>query len=1514
MFKHAESLRRVGAQAILSAALLFAAAGPLAVAPTPAFAADAPQQNAVRPNSAQYKYQKDELAAFCHFGPNTFNEIEWGEHYGNKAPSEIFTLTEDFDAENYVKTIKDAGFTRLVVTAKHHDGFCTWQSDLTEYDMGGVTQYKGGKGDILAELSAACTKYDLDMGLYLSPWDIHDPSYGYSNGEAPGIGTSTDPKVNYNFYYDGQLREILGNSKYGNNGKFVEVWMDGAKGSGANAQVYDFQRWYNTIHELEGDDCQIFQGGDFAGIRWIGNENGLAHDTTWGPCKTDKNAKDGFNTNLSGGYSKGFPDGDKWLVPEADARITSGWFWGTTKNTPKTLTDLGNMYFQSVGHGAPLLLNVPPNNKGKLDPAIADRVREFGQNIKDSFKDDLTRANKSGRAAATAEASSTWNDNEAYGASKVLDGKDDTYWCAKNAANQSLTVKLSKPTTFDVVSIEEAIQNGQRISGFTVSYQTEENGAWTEFGRGGTIGAKRLVRGTAVTATAVKVTFTTHNFGDENLSLPQISEMGLFKASRGFEKPAPLPEGMVGIDNAEMTKTGKWNDEKIDGCFKGTSMWTTQSGATASFKFTGTKFAIVGTKDPNHGTFTVSIDGGAAQTINTHDSVRTVPALLFESDTLEAREHNVVITATGTVGIDAAAYLNNGSTGMFDFTETNVTMDEDSTHAFTIRRTGGSKGSVTLVVQPEPGSAIQDNFDTTPQEVTFADGETEKQVNIKTRRVVTGSAADGDKQFSVSLAVKTGEGAVIGYHGVADVTITDLDAACNALIARAEALDTSNFNADSVAELTAAIEAARNAADNGDVKGAEVRKAMKALQDAMDNLSFAFPATQGETVTIEAEHGTLIDDHSNDRDQWGGNYPMEIVDFEGASGGKIVNAINNGDAVSYRVNVKRAGTYSVKLTYSSGSTTNAIKISDDNGVFEAIESVSAGHSNPSELKTVTFDLVAKKPGTTTLTVGTPGNVSAPRLDKFDITLKEAAVDKSDLQKAVDKADELSSEDYTTDSWQAFQTALDAAREMLNNETATQTQVDGALEMLDNTRKALHAVTVFAFPTKSGETATIEAEDGTMLDDHSNDTDKWNNTYPMTVMNLNGASGGKVVDAIMNGDAISYRVKVERPGTYRVTLTYFSGSEANAVKLSDNGGVFEAVDSVSAGGTNPTELKTVTFDLVAKKAGTTTLTVGTPGSASAPRLDKFDITLTAPAVDKAELQKAIDDAAKLAEDDYTAETWTGFESALGAARDVLANGDATQEQVNDALKALNDARGALAEKPVKPAVDKAALQKAVDDAAELAEDGYTAETWAPFKAALAAAQGVLTDEDATQEQVNDALKALNDARGALAEKPVKPAVDKAALQKAVDDAAELAEDGYTAETWAPFKAALAAAQGVLTDEDATQEQVNDALKALTDAHGALKVKEITPDPEPEPEPEPKPEPKPNPTPNPGGNTGNTGNKGDKPAAATKPSASSKKDGKDLPTTGDASVIATVLAGGSGAAALAAARVIDRKRRR
>lgn len=218
----------------------------------------APEADEVIPDANQYRYAKDELAAFCHFGPNTFNEIEWGEHYGSRTPDQIFTLEDNFDADTMVKTLKDAGFKKLIVTAKHHDGFCIWNSAYTTYDVESTSyadyDYDGMGGDILAEISAACTKYDMNMGLYLSPWDIHEPSYGTVDG---------DPN-NYNDFYNNQLEEILGNPIYGNDGHFDEIWMDGAKGSGAYAQDYDFQRWFATIQKHEGKeagydaDCMLF--------------------------------------------------------------------------------------------------------------------------------------------------------------------------------------------------------------------------------------------------------------------------------------------------------------------------------------------------------------------------------------------------------------------------------------------------------------------------------------------------------------------------------------------------------------------------------------------------------------------------------------------------------------------------------------------------------------------------------------------------------------------------------------------------------------------------------------------------------------------------------------------------------------------------------------------------------------------------------------------------------------------------------------------------------------------------------------------------------------------------------------------------------------------------------------------------------------------------------------------------------------------------------------------------------
>ena len=360
---------------------------------------EAPEKDKVHPDANQYEYQKQELAAFCHFGPNTFNEIEWGEHYGSRTPDEIFTLEDNFDADALVSSLKEAGFKKLIVTAKHHDGFCIWNSAYTEYDVQSTSyadyDYDGMGGDILAEISAACTKYDMDMGLYLSPWDIHDESYGYYDENHRPTSKENDVK-DYNEYYNNQLVEILSSNKYGNKGHFKEVWMDGAKGSGANAQEYDFEKWFATIQKYEGveagypADCMLFGAESYSTVRWIGNENGYANEETWSKSKIDR-ANNTIDSNRTGAQNTfiGFEDGNQWTVPEVDARITSGWFWGTRKCDPKSITDLGNMYFNSVGHNAPLLLNVPPNNKGGVDRAILNRVAEFGDNIAETFQVNL---------------------------------------------------------------------------------------------------------------------------------------------------------------------------------------------------------------------------------------------------------------------------------------------------------------------------------------------------------------------------------------------------------------------------------------------------------------------------------------------------------------------------------------------------------------------------------------------------------------------------------------------------------------------------------------------------------------------------------------------------------------------------------------------------------------------------------------------------------------------------------------------------------------------------------------------------------------------------------------------------------------------------------------------------------------------------------------------------------------------------------------------------------------------
>ena len=1042
-------------------------------------AVEAPVKDDVLPNDCQYTYAKEELAAFCHFGPNTIANIEWGEHYGTthngltwKTATEYMNELKSFDAAEYVKTIKDAGFKRLIVTAKHHDGFRMWDSASSTYDMASTTS----RIDVLAEISKECSRQGLDMGLYLSPWDINDPTYGKGCTNSCPPKCETDHNGDYNDSYVKQLEEILGNPKYGRDGKFVEIWMDGAKGSGGGYQEYAFDKYYEVIKKYEGASCLAFQCGEQGEARWVGNEDGVAHDSTWNRVEMRENwdqSKDNQpfvqnkTTDPSTGKSVivGKPDGTKWFMPECDARITSGWFWGPSKAAPKPLTELGTMYFMSVGRGAPLLLNVPLDTQGNITPEIKRRVEEFGASIRTGFADDLTRANpEKGRDAATAEVTSVHQNNAAYGPGKMLDGKDDTYWSAGAAGKQSVLIKLPTATQFDVVSIEEAIQNGQRIKSFKVMYRNG-NGAWTEFGAGGTIGAKRLVRAPKVTATEVKIELTPLDG-----KIVQLSEVGLFKMDRSLEAPSSIPEGMESLDNAKMTPGNEadWTKNGGSQFVDGTNMFSKKRGATATFTFTGSKFLVIGTADPNHGSMKVTIDDktAEAQTVNTA-APRKTGQVLYTSPTLTPGEHTVkieVLEEGKAVAIDAAAILNNGGVGMLDFAEPAITMDEDSTYDLGIKRTGGSTGELEVVVNFEPGTAVQGDFHTEPVRVKFASGETEKTVQVRTKRNNTGANAAVNTQFSVSMTVVSPNNLVVGPQGITTVNIIDRDSnytkeKLGEALKRAEAtsVNEGSHAASSASAYRAALVNARAILADETAGVDQYFHAIKALEAATANpevrtekytaeAPFAFPSIAGETQTIEAELGELKDDPSSNG-SGDKKYPAEVKDIEGASGGKVVNSLNEKDTLSIPFVVERAGEYEVTLRYMSGSTGNKISWgaavdagsgdapaangerdadrmdesadivpgtgeeadavpgaeegapisapaeepvapgpnAESNVIIDAGEQA-AGGTDQTKFQTTTFTLKVKKPGVSMLVfTGPAGN--SPRIDKLDIKLK-----------------------------------------------------------------------------------------------------------------------------------------------------------------------------------------------------------------------------------------------------------------------------------------------------------------------------------------------------------------------------------------------------------------------------------------------------------------------------------------------------------------------------------------------
>ena len=1373
-----------------------------------------PVKDSVVPSKNQYEYQKQELAAFCHFGMNTYTGSEWGN--GQEKPNQ-FQLTKPFDAVTYVKAIKDAGFKKIIVTAKHHDGFCIWPSKYTEHD----TATAGYQGDVLEELSKACTAENIDMGLYLSPWDVNHKSYGYFDEKGNSLVDSKGNPLNnmtweqveekdvddYNEYYDNQLKEILGNPKYGNNGRFKEVWMDGAKGEGSKTQNYDFQRWFDTIQKEEGtkaekfdDDCLQFGSGAYTTVHWIGNESGFANEETW--AKANANVEGNvFDSNMSNHYAVGYPDGNKWSVPEADTKITAGWFWGPNKKTPHTMEQLAEIYFRSVGHNSVLLLNVPPNQAGTVDTDILARVKEFGAAINGTFDENLAKG-------ADIKASAVKANDSKFSPANVLDGDDNTYWTVEDGTKEAkLLIDLKETKTFDVVSIEEAIQFGQRIGSFKVEYKNG-SGEWKVFDEGTTIGSKRLCRKTPVKADKLKITVTTHANAEH--SNPMLSEVGVYQATGGFEKGNGIPAELTVVDNKDFTRSEGWHDETPEQSVDGTSMWIKGNPSNqpwAEATFTGTKVWLIGTIDPNHGPADIYIDGNKVATINTQAENRRMMHRIFESDTLENKQHTIRIVNTGTtdqaLGLDAALVLNNDGKGMVEIEKESYRMNEDSELPITLKRVGGTEGELKVKFEVSPGSAWQKHFDADGhKEVTFAPGQETAQVSVKSKRVLD---KDGDLYFTASVS-KADESTIIGFNARTKITITDTESYNKKDLEKKVADVTEQYKDKENLYTTASYEALQNALKEArkvlkvtHPEKSDLAKAGSVLDVAVASLvqrqafsaedAFVLPRIKGTKKSVEAEYFILKQSETSENH-------VKIVPDDKASNGKKIGWMMNGDQIILPFVAEKPGTYTFKATYQSGrnaSNPNLLKWTGTN-VKEGQQDVTGSESNGTKFETMDLTIEISAAGAGQL-IFTTNEKEAPNLDKFEITATEVSSENYEIEVTAGENGAI-----TYDLGNGAQTIAGGTTEkvpvvegatpsftFVPNTIATGATIDYAVAEVtadgipvgpqgsytfESVTEAGHSLQVtfekaiydeesrFEFPI-DGREKTLEAE-RFQLQNTGEADERWQ----LEVKSGEGAewaSGNKFVNSMNAGDQIILYYNAAQPGEYLVTLDYRSGSQTNALTWKEDNGLISEGNAPAGATDDAGATHQASFKLNVVTAGPGRLVFTAP-EGDAPQLDKFEIESTKPEMLPANttgLKGAIAEAEKINAqlDNYVdGEAKENFVAQLNAAKALLdrieQNGELLpQEEVDQMTATLQAAMEGLTEKDQTPKVDKTKLAEAIAKAQALDLSKYQEEGKAEFAEALKQAEAVMADENATDETVTAAVYGLNAAMANL--KPLDP---------------------------------------------------------------------------------------------------------------------------------------------------------------
>ena len=421
-----------------------------------------PQPYGPVPSEAQLRWQEMEYNMFVHFGPNTFTGLEWGQ--GNEA-EDIFHPTA-LDCRQWAATAKAAGMKGIIITAKHHDGFCLWPNPESLHTVA-RSSWRGGQGDVLKDLSEACREYGLKFGVYISPWDRNDPAYG-----SPA----------YNEKYIRTLQSVHD----GRYGPVFEQWFDGACGEGPNGkrQEYDWPAFHEAVWALSPDAILFSDVGP--GCRWMGNERGVAGETNWSRLDV-AGFTPGAGAPPRDTLARGNVFGKQWIPGEIDVSIRPGWFWRESENAQvKSVEQLADIWLTSVGRNALLLLNVPPDTRGRIHEIDSTRLMEFR-----AWREKVLGVNLAADAGIR-----------------------------KRARGSIWEMTLPEARTVNYVQLQEEIALGQRISGFRV--EAEDAGGWRTIAEGTTIGYKRILPVATVTARKVRVTITA------SLARPVLKDIALY--------------------------------------------------------------------------------------------------------------------------------------------------------------------------------------------------------------------------------------------------------------------------------------------------------------------------------------------------------------------------------------------------------------------------------------------------------------------------------------------------------------------------------------------------------------------------------------------------------------------------------------------------------------------------------------------------------------------------------------------------------------------------------------------------------------------------------------------------------------------------------------------------------------------------------------------------------------------------------------------------------------------------